>query len=145
MKSARGRRPADVALVAACAVMMAALFLDRATPERIAVEPSWGSQGTLGGILALSPGMAFLAVGWVIATRQPGNRIGRMCLAIGLLWTALMCGGALGLWIIQTRGLDNELGLWVNWVGDWLWAPILGLIGTHLLLRLPDGRLPSRR
>jgi len=144
MKSARRRRPADVALGAACAVMISALFLDRATPERIAVEPSWGSKGTLGGILALSPGMAFLAVGWVIATRKPGNRIGRMCLAIGLLWTALMSGGALGLWIIQTKGVENEVGLWVNWVGDWLWAPILGLIGTHLLLRLPDGRLPSR-
>jgi len=144
MKSARGRRPADVALVAACAVMMAALFLDRATPERIAVEPSWGSQGTLGGVLALSPGAAFLAVGWLIATRRPGNRIGRMCLAIGLLWTALMSCGALGLWIIQTRTLDSDLGLWVNWVGDWMWAPILGLIGTHLLLRLPDGHLLSR-
>src|ERR671927_799161 len=30
-------------------------------------------------------------------------------------------------------------------LGEWLWAPAVGLLGTYLILLLPDGRLPSRR
>lgn len=145
MKSARGRRLANAALLLTCALVVAAILLDRATPQRITLEANWGSQGTLGALLLLLPGVAFVAVGWLISTRRSDNLIGRMCLAIGLLWTVLMSLGSLGYWIIQTRTVDNELGLWVSWVGDWLWVPALGLFGTHLLLRLPDGRLISQR
>ncbi|MDQ3660055.1 MAG: hypothetical protein M3454_03140 [Actinomycetota bacterium] len=145
MKSARGRQLANTTLFLTCAVIVAAILLDRATPQRITLEANWGSQGTLGALLLLLPGMAFVAVGWLISTRRSDNLIGRMCLAIGLLWTVLMSLGSLGYWIIQTRTVDNELGLWISWVGDWLWVPVLGLFGTHLLLRLPDGRLISQR
>ena len=145
MKSVGGRRLANVALLLTSALVVAAILLDRATPQRITLEASWGSQGTLGALLLLLPGVAFVAVGWLISTRRSDNLIGRMCLAIGLLWTVLMSFGSLGYWIIQTRTVDNELGLWVSWVGDWLWVPALGLFGTLLLLRLPDGRLISQR
>jgi hypothetical protein len=145
MKSAGRRWLANVALLLTCALVVAAILLDRATPQRITLEANWGSQGTPGALLLLLPGVAFVAVGWLISTRRSDNLIGRMCLAIGLLWTVLMSFGPLGYWIIQTRTVDNELGLWVNWVGDWLWVPALGLFGTHLLLRLPDGRLISPR
>jgi len=145
MKSARGRRLANTALLLTCALVVAAILLDRATPQRITLEANWGSQGTLGALLLLLPGVAFVAVGWLISTRRSDNLIGRMCLAIGLLWTVLMSLGSLGYWIIQTRTVDNELGLWISWVGDWVWVPALGLFGTHLLLRLPDGRLISQR
>jgi len=30
-------------------------------------------------------------------------------------------------------------------LGEWMWAPALGLLGTYLILLFPDGRLPSRR
>ena len=145
MRPARGRRFADALLILTCALMVVAVFLEEMAPERVSVEPSWGSTGLLGAALLLLPGAAFVAVGWLIATRRLGNRIGWMCLTIGLLWTVLMSTGSLGHWIIQKRGLADELGLWVLWVGDWLYAMPLGLIGTHLLLRLPDGRLLSRR
>jgi hypothetical protein len=145
MKSAGARRLANAALLLTCAIVVAAILLDRATPQRITLEANWGSQGTLGALLLLLPGVAFVAVGWLVSTRRSDNLIGRMCLAIGLLWTVLMSLGSLGYWIIQSRTLDNELGLWVSWVGDWLWVPALGLFGTHLLLRLPDGRLISHR
>ena len=145
MKSARGRGLANAALLLTCALVVAAILLDRATPQRITLEANWGSQGTLGALLLLLPGVGFVAVGWLISTRRSDNLIGRMCLAIGLLWTVLMSLGSLGYWIIQTGTVDNELGLWISWVGDWLWVPALGLFGTHLLLRLPDGRLISQR
>jgi small basic protein len=144
MRSVWGRRLADGLLILTFALMVVAAFLDQTAPERVSVDPSWGSTGLLGAALLLVPGAAFVAVGWLIATRQPGNRIGWMCLAIGLLWTVLMSAGSLGHWIFQKRGPGDELGLWILWVGDWLYATPLGLIGTHLLLRLPDGRLLSQ-
>ncbi len=33
----------------------------------------------------------------------------------------------------------------VGWLGEWLWVPAIGLLGTYLILLFPDGRLPSRR
>jgi hypothetical protein len=33
----------------------------------------------------------------------------------------------------------------VSWLGNWAWAPGLGLLMTFALLLFPDGRLPSRR
>src|ERR671927_1251653 len=30
-------------------------------------------------------------------------------------------------------------------LGEWMWAPALGLLGTYVFLLFPDGRLPSRR
>ena len=35
--------------------------------------------------------------------------------------------------------------MWLTWPGVWLWVPPLGLMGTQVLLRFPDGALPSRR
>ncbi len=145
MSTVRRTWPADAAVLLTCTMIVAAILLERATPERLSVEPTWGSNGSLGAVVLLLPGVAFVAVGWLIATRQSRNRIGRMCLAIGLLWTALMCSFSIGLWIIQSRSLANDPGLWVTWLGDWLWVPVLGAAGTHLLLRLPDGRLLSPR
>ena len=145
MSTVRRTWPADAAVLLTCTMIVAAILLERATPERLSVEPTWGSNGSLGAVVLLLPGVAFVAVGWLIATRQSRNRIGRMCLAIGLLWTALMCSFSIGLWIIQSRSLANDPGLWVTWLGDWLWVPVLGVAGTHLLLRLPDGRLLSPR
>ncbi|MGH3407199.1 MAG: hypothetical protein ACRDRJ_32570, partial [Streptosporangiaceae bacterium] len=34
---------------------------------------------------------------------------------------------------------------WLAWPGVWLWLPPLGLMGTQVLLRFPDGALPSPR
>jgi hypothetical protein len=33
----------------------------------------------------------------------------------------------------------------MSWLGNWAWAPGLGLLMTFALLLFPDGRLPSRR
>jgi hypothetical protein len=30
-------------------------------------------------------------------------------------------------------------------LGEWIWVPAVGLLGTYLILLFPDGRLPSRR
>jgi two-component system, NarL family, sensor kinase len=33
----------------------------------------------------------------------------------------------------------------MSWLGNWAWAPGLGLLLTFALLLFPDGRLPSPR
>ena len=90
-------------------------------------------------------GIAFAVVGWLIATRRPGHRVGWICLAAALAWMSLGASDAVGNWGFQARTLPRELAPWLGWLGLWLWVPALGLTGVHLPLRLPDGRLPSPR
>jgi hypothetical protein len=84
---------------------------------RIAVH-GWAA----GDVVALSLPISFLAVGWLILRRYPDHVEGRLLLGIGLAW-----GAALSL----------------PFDGGWV-VPV-GLMGTHLLLRYPDGALPSTR
>ena len=71
-------------------------------------------------LVALALPVSFLAVGWLVLRRYPDNVEGRLLLGAGLAWAV---------------AIDLQLaGAWV--------LPI-GLMGTHLLLRYPDGRLPS--
>jgi signal transduction histidine kinase len=76
------------------------------------------------------PATAFSVAGLLIALRKPANAAGWIMLVIGLLW-----------------GL-----IWVSffvpaspYLTGFLWVLPFGLMGTHLLLRIPDGRLPSPR
>ncbi len=75
-----------------------------------------------GDLVALALPISFLAVGWLILHRYPDHVEGRLLLVIGLAWSA-----------------DISLPFDGGWV-----VPV-GLMGTHLLLRYPDGRLPSSR
>lgn len=113
------------------------------------LDPGSGAQGeawdTLADILITVPGVAFAVVGWLIATRRPGHRVGWICLAAAVLWMCLGASDAVGKWGFETRSLPSHLVAWLGWLGLWLWVPALGLTGVHLPLRLPDGRLPSPR
>ena len=104
-------------------------------------EGEWGSSGVVGTLFLIVPGAAFTVVGGLIAARRPDHRIGRLCLAIGSMWMVVVATSAFAAW---STGAGREEGpaQWVNWVG-WLWVPAVGLMGTHLPLRLPDGHLPS--
>ncbi len=78
------------------------------------------------------PAMAFAVVGFVVARRRPENPAGWIMLVIGLIWS-------LGV------GPPTPKGTRIEWLTSPFWIPPFGLMGTHLLLRLPDGRLPSGR
>jgi hypothetical protein len=82
----------------------------------------------------------FLAVGALIVTRRPGHAVGALCLAIGALWAVVATSTTLGEIAAREgwgRGAD-----WIGWPG-WLWIVAVGLMGTHLPLRLPDGKLQA--
>jgi signal transduction histidine kinase len=85
----------------------------------------------LGTLAFLPAGVTFAIVGLIVALRRSGNPAGWFMLVIGAFW------GLLALPIAD----DVE----PQWFGSLVWVIPFGLMSIHLLLRLPDGRLPSAR
>jgi class 3 adenylate cyclase len=83
---------------------------------------------------------SFAVVGIVILARQPRNRIGWILLAIGLTW--VVGPEAYGEFALS-RGLPG--GALALSLSAPTWAPPIGLLGTVLLLRFPNGKLLSPR
>ncbi len=77
---------------------------------------------SVGELVILALPISFLAVGWLILRRYPDHVEGRLLLLIGLAWAAALSLPFDGGWVVP-----------------------VGLMGTHLLLRYPDGALPSPR
>ena len=87
---------------------------------------------------------AFMVVGAVIVAHRPGNALGWIFAAIGLLSAV----GVLAMEYAEYAYLTNPGSLpgaavaaWFSW---W-WLPILGLIFVFTPLLFPTGRLPSPR
>ena len=133
--------PAVVAANVLLAAVGLALALATDT-DALAGESEWGSSGVLGVLFLIFPGAAFTVVGGLIGVRRPEHRIGRLSLLIGSMWMVVVATSAFSAWSTGAGRGDTALAEWVNWVG-WLWVPAVGLMGTHLPLRLPDGQLPS--
>jgi signal transduction histidine kinase len=130
-----------IVIVAICvgAVVFQALSGSTPTGSGFAGSSFWDE--TLLAIFAF----AFSAVGLVILTRQPRNRIGWLFMGIGLPWSlaVLTDGYARYTVLVQPGALPG--GPAVAASSAWLWVPGVMLIGTFLLLLFPDGHLPSRR
>jgi hypothetical protein len=93
------------------------------------------------GSLIFAP--VFGVLGFVLAWRKPGNRLGWLLLgAVGFL----VLSGAAGAYAVALYR-QHHTGLPLGWVAVLLqpgWAPAIALFGLTVLL-FPDGRLPSRR
>jgi signal transduction histidine kinase len=76
-------------------------------------------------------GITFSIVGLIVALRRSGNPAGWIMLVIGAFWS-----------LIAIPIADD---IEPQWFGSLAWVVPFGLMGIHLLLRLPDGRLPSER
>jgi hypothetical protein len=79
-------------------------------------------------------------IGAVIVARQPRNRIGWLCCAVGFL-----VGQAFAWYALVHRPGRLPGGPAMGWLGNWPWFIALVLILVFLLLLFPDGRLVSRR
>jgi hypothetical protein len=108
------------------------------------VPESWDVNFSLAGQLAGGIFLVFPLVGALIASRHPGNPIGWVLLADGLLW---MLSAAMDYYAVY--GLANPgsvpFPMMAAGTNNWLWVPAVGLLGTFVFLLFPDGRLPSRR
>jgi len=93
------------------------------------------------GSLIFAP--VFGVLGFAVAWRKPGNRLGWMLLgAVGFL----VLSGAAGAYAVAVYR-QHHPGLPFGWVAVLLqpgWAPAIALFGLTVLL-FPDGRLPSPR
>ena len=105
----------------------------------------WGRSRSYLSPSAVLCAMTFQALGLVIVTHQPRNRIGWIFCAIGVLN---------GLWLLTSQYAIQALitdpgslpgGASAAWLSSWTWAPPIWLTGTLCILLFPDGHLPSRR
>ena len=108
------------------------------------VPQGWDVNFSLTGQLAGGIFLVFPLVGALIASRQPGNPIGWVLLADGLLW---MLSATLDYYAVY--GVANPgsvpFPMMAAGTNNWLWVPAVGLLGTFVFLLFPDGRLPSTR
>jgi signal transduction histidine kinase len=88
--------------------------------------------------------LSFAVVGGLLALRRPRNAEGWLLLAVGTAWLVPMASVGLGQSLLEQQA-GGTVAAWLAWPGVWLWLPPLGLMGTQVLLRFPDGALPSRR
>jgi hypothetical protein len=104
-----------------------------------------GPRVDLASVLGLAiPVAAFAIVGGLISFRRPAHRIGWLLATIGFLFGVVVASSSVSRWALETRALPKAAGEWIS-VGSSAWVVGLGLIGTQLPLRLPDGELPSPR
>jgi hypothetical protein len=87
---------------------------------------------------------AFMVVGAVIVAHRPGNALGWIFSAIGLLSSAGVLTMEYAEYAYLTRPGSLPGAALAAWF-SWWWLPILGLIFVFTLLLFPTGRLPSPR
>jgi hypothetical protein len=87
---------------------------------------------------------AYPTVGAVIVARQPRNRVGWLCCAVGLLLGPAFFGQDYAWYALVDEPGSLPGGPAMLWLGQWPWQVVLGLI-SFLLLLFPSGRLVSSR
>jgi hypothetical protein len=108
--------------------------------------PSWGTGGLSVVLIFLLPFLAFPLVGALIASKRPKNPIGWICLAVGIFWMLANLSSAYGMYgLLVARPGSVPFPAAIGSLGEWMWVPAVGLLGTYLILLFPDGRLRSRR
>jgi hypothetical protein len=95
------------------------------------------------GFVALQLGAA--TAGAVISSRLPGNAVGWIFLAIGILMGLLLAVGAYAELGIEARSGPHPGTRVAAWVGTWVFVPAAFGLPMFLLLLFPDGRFVSRR
>ena len=90
-------------------------------------------------------GTVYAAVGGLVTSRMPDNRIGWLFLAAAWIWALDFFLSQYASYGLQAGTGSVPAATLAAWVSNWLWVPgnTLLLFGVPLLF--PDGRLPSPR
>jgi hypothetical protein len=88
---------------------------------------------------------AFMTVGAVIVAHRPGNAVGWIFSAIGLLTATGMLAGEYAARANLARSDALPGGVLAAWYTSWFWYPVLALVLVFTLLLFPTGRLLSAR
>jgi signal transduction histidine kinase len=86
------------------------------------------------GLIAVS----FTTVGLYVVAKRPGNREGRLFVAVGVAHAVMFAGREYGLHPGPLAGAG-----WIGWLGVWPLPLVLVLVGVAVMC-FPTGRLPSR-
>jgi hypothetical protein len=86
----------------------------------------------------------FSFVGALIVSHRPENPIGWIFLAVGFFY-GLLAADQYAIYALLTNPGSLPWGAEASWLGQWIWAPGLGLILVFLPLLFPDGHPPSHR
>jgi hypothetical protein len=89
--------------------------------------------------------VSFSVVGALIASHRPENPICWIFLAEGFCYGLLNAGDEYATYALLTNPGALPLGAEASWLGQWIWAPGLGLSLVFLPLLFPDGHPPSHR
>jgi hypothetical protein len=82
----------------------------------------------------------FVLAGGLLAGKRPGNHVGWILLAVGLVWQV---HGVAGEYRVMAWSAGSPAP-WAAWSWDLLWLPGVALVPV-LFATFPDGRLPSPR
>jgi hypothetical protein len=142
--SGRSLRRLAWSLVVATALILVAgstfTVLVRASPGRHFGVGYWAIPFMVG------VAMAFSVVGLLIASQYPRNPLGWLFLGEGVGWALIGTYEPVAVYglILHPGSLPGVADV-AAWIDTWLFIPLIGTIGTFLLLLFPDGRLPSPR
>jgi hypothetical protein len=87
--------------------------------------------------------VSFSAVGGLISSRRPSNRMGWIFLAVGLSQGLDAFATQYAEYALLTTPEPLPGGAFMAWLATWSWAPGAGLVATLTLLLFPEGRPPS--
>jgi hypothetical protein len=88
---------------------------------------------------------AFVVVGALIVAHRPGNAVGWIFAAIGLLAILGALAEEYALYGIVTEPRSLPGPVLAGWFSSWAWYPTIALALLFIPLLFPDGRLPSPR
>jgi hypothetical protein len=134
------RKPSTVVAWSMLAIYAAGLALTAALAipnGSVARDPA--------GVLYLLDFTAFMVVGTLIVARRPGNAIGWLFSAVGLLALSLSLAGEFTEYAYGTRPGALPSAILAAWYLGWGAYPLFILTFTFTLLLFPTGRLPSPR
>jgi hypothetical protein len=97
------------------------------------------------GVALIAFMLAFAGVGAVVALRLPGNPLGWIMSASGLVIGLIALGDSWGAAYVRDASAGRPGSLAALWFGTWAWVLAIGPAATLLLLLFPTGRLPSPR
>jgi signal transduction histidine kinase len=140
MTARTARRLAGVLGVVTAAFLVAHVLLSAATGTLV----ENGAIDVFFVVAVVGLGLVFSFSGWLIVSRQSGNTIGWLLMAIPLVFAIATATGDYATYALVTRPASVPFGRAAAWLDRWLIVPTFAAF-IPLFLLFPDGRLPSRR
>src|SRR5215469_1071470 len=140
MKALTTRWVASCIAAVSVALIISAMVLSYLNRHRVPADLSgWDFSGVLGQVTYL----AVPVVGFVLASRRPGNRIGWLFLAAGLALGLNSFSAEYGLRALVVAPGSLPAGRAAVWLANWIWVVPFAMFALVLVL-FPTGRPRSR-